>query len=219
MSTIIGRVAHERSREPTATRRRGAALEHAIHRAVLGELASVGYAELTMEGVARRAHTGKAALYRRWPSKKELVLEALLHVLPDPRDIAPSKSIRDNLIAALTIVADTLAGHAAYPRVEVMAELLRDPELRNAFGTMVIEPRLQLIQKLLLNSAQCGEIQPGQTTSLITQTGPALVLLAFLRSGKRPSAAELTQIVDTIVMPLLGGARRPKPTMPTKRAR
>jgi AcrR family transcriptional regulator len=54
-------------------RRRGQTLEHAIFDAVLDQLQTVGYVGLTMEGVAAAAHTGKAALYRRWPRKEDLV--------------------------------------------------------------------------------------------------------------------------------------------------
>ncbi|MEU4744544.1 helix-turn-helix domain-containing protein, partial [Actinosynnema sp. NPDC023658] len=53
-------------------RRRGEELNAAIYRATLEELAEVGYAKLTMERVAERARTGKAALYRRWSSRMEL---------------------------------------------------------------------------------------------------------------------------------------------------
>ena len=48
------------------TRRRGKELEDALYDATLAELAAVGYGGLTMEGIAARARTGKAALYRRW---------------------------------------------------------------------------------------------------------------------------------------------------------
>ncbi|TDD64977.1 TetR family transcriptional regulator, partial [Actinomadura rubrisoli] len=66
----------------TGTRRRGGDLEAAIYEAVFAQLEAVGYRRLTMEGVAAAARTGKAALYRRWPSKDELVTDALKHVLP-----------------------------------------------------------------------------------------------------------------------------------------
>ncbi|HEX9230648.1 MAG TPA: helix-turn-helix domain-containing protein, partial [Jatrophihabitantaceae bacterium] len=61
---------------PVRHRRRGEALERAIHAAVFTELAEVGYAAFTIESVASRAHTGKASIYRRWPTKQDLVLEA-----------------------------------------------------------------------------------------------------------------------------------------------
>ncbi len=187
----------------TRTRRRGAALERAIYQATLEELATSGYIGLTMDGVAKRAQTGKAALYRRWTSKKELVLDALLRVLPDPREIALSGSVRDNLLAALTIMADTLAGRAAYPSFDVIAEVLYEPELRNAFVASVVEPRLHRIQAILRQAAAHDGMPPASATPLIARTGPALVLQSFLLTGEAPSSTDLAQIVDTILMPLL----------------
>ena len=60
-------------------RRRGDALNAAIYQATLDELAEVGYAGLTMEGVAERAKASKASLYRRWPTRIELVMERVTH--------------------------------------------------------------------------------------------------------------------------------------------
>ena len=76
---------YRRMAEQTATvrtRRRGKQLEDALYDATLAELAAVGYGGLTMEGIAARARTGKAALYRRWSSKHDLVQAALLYALP-----------------------------------------------------------------------------------------------------------------------------------------
>ena len=57
-------------------RRRGAELEAAVLAAVRDEVARTGYTNLTYEGVAAAAETGKAVLYRRWPTKAEMVLAA-----------------------------------------------------------------------------------------------------------------------------------------------
>jgi AcrR family transcriptional regulator len=193
------------TREQTAaqSRRRGAVLEQAIYQATLRELAAVGYNGLTMEGVARHAQTGKAALYRRWPSKKDLVLDALLHALPEARETAASDSARDNLIAALTIMSDALAGEAAHPGLGVMLEVLREPELRQAFGTRVVEPRLRLVEAILHRAAARGELRADAELPLIARTGPALVIQTFLLTGAPPAAAELSRIVDAVLMPLL----------------
>src|SRR6266496_1702615 len=66
----------EETSPPKRHRRRGATLEQAIHAAVFNELAEVGYAAFTIESVANRARTGKGSIYRRWPTKQELVLDA-----------------------------------------------------------------------------------------------------------------------------------------------
>jgi AcrR family transcriptional regulator len=185
------------------TRRRGEALEHAIHQATLDELASTGFAALTMDGIARRARTGKAALYRRWPGKRELVLDALLGVLPDPREVAVAASARDELLAALTIMADAVAGRSSFPSLDVLFEVLRVPELRDAFARRVIEPRLRMVHEILRRGAERGDVNPARISTLVARTGPALVVETFLLTGAPPPADELARIVDTVVMPLV----------------
>ncbi len=74
------------------TRRRGKELEDALYDATLAEFAAVGYGGLTMEGIAARARTGKAALYRRWTCKHDLVHSTLHYALP-PAARAPRRPI------------------------------------------------------------------------------------------------------------------------------
>src|ERR687892_2888452 len=87
------------------SRRRGETLERAIFDAVLDQLQAVGYVGLTMEGVATCAHTGKAALYRRWPRKEDLVVDALDHALPSIADLPDHGSVRDDLLDLLRQLA------------------------------------------------------------------------------------------------------------------
>jgi AcrR family transcriptional regulator len=188
---------------PTRTRRRGDVLAHAIHEATLDELAATGYAGLTMDGIARRARTGKATLYRRWPGKRELVLDALLRVLPEPREVAAAASVRDELLAALTIMADTLAGRSRFPSLGVLVEVLRVPELRDAFAGRVIEPRLRMVHDILRHGAEQGDVDPSRASALVARVGPALVIETFLLTGAPPPADELARIVDTVVLPLV----------------
>jgi AcrR family transcriptional regulator len=186
------------------TRRRGTALEDAIRLAVLDELAVAGYAGLTMEGVARRACTGKAALYRRWRTKQDLVLDALRTALPpeaDPPDA--DRPVREELLATLTRVADVLAGRSGFPGIDVLAEVLRVPELREAFGQRLIEPRLRGIEAVLRRAAERGEVTAAAVTPLLARIGPALVVESFLLRGTPPDPAELAEIVDSILLPLL----------------
>lgn len=185
-------------------RRRGAVLEQAIYDATLAELAITGYVGLTMDGVAERARTGKAALYRRWASKRDLVLDALLRVLPDPQDHSPRGSVRDDLLATLMSITDILAGRTAFPGLTALTEMLGDPEFRTAFRARVVEPRLSLIQQILREGNARGEIRLPSDTALVTRVGPALVIQGVLLTGEAPPPSEIVRIVDTILMPLLG---------------
>ena len=68
-------LATQEARPPT--RRRGSKLEAALLQAAWDELTEAGYTAFTMEGVAARAKTSRAVLYRRWPNRPELVVAAL----------------------------------------------------------------------------------------------------------------------------------------------
>lgn len=90
--------------EPSPThRRRGAVLEDAIVEAVFAELSEVGYAAFTIESVAARAQTGKASIYRRWPTKQDLVLTAFCHRFGSPEsfidDTMADATTRDIFVA------------------------------------------------------------------------------------------------------------------------
>lgn len=187
----------------STTRRRGEALERAIYEAALDELAATGFDNLTMEGVALRAQTGKAALYRRWAGKRELVVEALRTTLPDVPELRLYPTLRGGLFAALTVMTDALSGRTHWPGVPVLLSLFKVPELREAFRDQVVVPRQELIQRLFAAAAERGEIDGTRATPELVMTGPALVLASFLLEGRPPSKRELGRIADHIVAPLL----------------
>lgn len=183
------------------TRRRGETLEHAIYAATLAELTESGYGNLTMERIAARARTGKAALYRRWPAKRELVLDALAHAIPAPHQPDPDRSTRDNLLAALTVMNDFFGGRTGFPSITVVLEVLHDAGLRLAFTDAVIKPRLRALESILRDGCARGEVRPEAAADpLVVRTAPALILQSFLLTGRAPTPAQLTHIVDEIVM-------------------
>jgi AcrR family transcriptional regulator len=186
---------------PVRTRRRGAELEYALYSATLAELTEVGYGRLTMEGVAARAHTGKAAVYRRWPTKHALVLAALQHAMPPLPDIDRHRPARDNLLAVFTTLRDVLAGRTAFPNITIVGELLREPVLRAMFADAIVTPRLRVIESILRHAEHTGEIAPGTLAPLAANVGPALIMQIVLLTGKPPTRRELTRIIDTVLPP------------------
>jgi AcrR family transcriptional regulator len=145
------------------TRRRGKQLEDALYDAALAELAAVGYGGLTMEGIAARARTGKAALYRRWSSKHDLVQAALLYALPPLPEPRSDRSARENLLAIFTAHCDVVAGKTAFPGLGIMNQLLHEPELRAIFADAVVGPRLRIIESIL--QARCCSPAPRRTSA------------------------------------------------------
>jgi AcrR family transcriptional regulator len=183
------------------SRRRGEVLERALYEATLAELAAVGYGGLTMEGIAARAQTGKAALYRRWASKHDLVHAALNHAVPPLPDPRPGRSPRDNLLAVFTTHRDILAGKTAFPSLDIMSQLIHEPELRAIFAEAVVAPRLSIVESILLTAVGNGDIDPAAITPLTARIGPALINQHFLLTGEPPNRRELALIVDTVIPP------------------
>jgi AcrR family transcriptional regulator len=170
------------------TRRRGETLERAIFDAVLDQLQRVGYVGLTMEGVATRAHTGKAALYRRWPRKEDL---------PD------HGNVRDDLLDLLCRMTAMLNSPAGCALQCLMSETERDESFARLLHERVKEPRKRMFLDLLARGAARGQVRPAAATQLVAEVGPALVMQRFLADGAPVPDDYVVSVVDDVVMPLL----------------
>jgi AcrR family transcriptional regulator len=198
----------ERTAVPSAypcppTRRRGETLERAIFDAVLDQLQMVGYVGLTMEGVAAGAHTGKAALYRRWPCKEDLVVDALNHALPSPTDLPDHGDVRDDLLDLLRRMTAMLNSPTGCALQCLMAEIDRDHPFARLLHQRVKEPRKQMFLALLRRGADRGQVRPEAASPLVAEVGPALVMQRFLAEGPPVPDAYVVSVVDDVVVPLL----------------
>ena len=180
------------------TRRRGKELENALFDATLAELAAVGYGGLTMEGIAARAKTGKAALYRRWTCKHDLVQAALLYALPPVPEPRSDRTARENLLAVFAAHCDVLSGKTAFPGLAIMTQLLHEPELRAIFADAVVAPRLRITESILAAGVATGELHAA-LTPYTARVGPALINQQMMLTGAPPNKRQLSHIVDTVL--------------------
>jgi AcrR family transcriptional regulator len=185
------------------TRRRGDALHAAIYQAALDELAEVGYARLTMERVAERAGTGKAALYRRWPSKVELVMDAVSQMYPDPAVLPETGTLRGDLLAALRLHAGLLAGPAGEALRGLLSDVLRDPE--RTFDLRARSKRRggKVIAEAARRAVERGEIDAASVTPVRLEAGGAMLRQHFLFHGGPIPDEAIVEIVDELMVPLL----------------
>lgn len=186
-----------------ATRRRGETLERAIYATVIDQLQAAGYAALTMEGVATQARTGKAALYRRWPGKAELVADALDHALPAPQDAPDTGSVRDDLVEHLRQKAAVLSSRVGRAVQSLLAEVDRDRPLIRLVQERVFEPRQNVFGLILRRAAERGEIPPGSVSPLVADLGQAMLTQRFLGDPAPVPDEYLVAIVDELIMPLI----------------
>lgn len=188
-----------------ARRRRGDDLENALLDAAWHELAKVGFDDLTFEAVARRASTSRAVLYRRWPSKAELVAAAARRAVATERGPVPEPTgtLRGDLLAWLRWAnrADvrTLMTASLHIGAEVGAGPLAFADVRER----LLPPRPATVMSPIEAAVARGEIDPARLTPRLATLHFALFRHEVLFTGRALTDEAIVEIVDDIVVPLL----------------
>ncbi len=197
-----------------APRRRGETLQRAIYDATLAELREAGYLNLSMERVAQRARTGNASLYRRWPSRAELVIDAVSSIIPERDEVPDTGSVRGDLLALLRQACARQAGPAGEVMRGVIAESLGNDRV-HAARSRLADQRTGQVLTILRRAADRGEVRPGAVVPVVAAVAPMLVMGLFLLHGEPVTDQTLTEIVDQVMLPLVQAppeAGRAEPT-------
>jgi AcrR family transcriptional regulator len=198
------------SDDPGRQRKRGAELERAIKDATIAELACGGYGGVTIESVAARAQTGKSSIYRRWPTKQDLVLDALDALLSGPllsaQEIQLDDTIttRDALLTLVRRVAALMSGPGGEAMRSIMGESLRDEGFCGVFECDFFDPRKRALLNLLERGVRRGEVRPDAVTVLVPELLAGMLIHRIVVRRRSISEAELTQLVDGLLMPAIG---------------
>ncbi|KOU67408.1 TetR family transcriptional regulator [Streptomyces sp. WM4235] len=172
----------------------------AISAAFFEELASVGYARLSLEAVAKRAGAGKAAIYRRWPSKLEMTVALISEVAVDAPEVADTGTLRGDVRAFLVDLADGLS-HRLPSKIipDLLAESTRNPELAQALLAAVRDPRRAKATGLLERAVERGELPTDVDRELALDflAGPLYWRLAVLHAPTGPDY--LDRLTDKLV--------------------
>lgn len=184
-------------------RRRGEELVEAIYDAALAELVENGYASVTMDNVAQRARTGKASLYRRWPTRVELIMDTIYSRIPAEDSMIDTGSLRTDLITVFDRFATELAGPVGLALRGVWAESLGDEEQHRRVRSHSRRGGLALMRTILDRAVERGEVDPAAITLQRLEAGPAILRYRLLLEG-RP--LDVTELVDEVVLPLFTAA-------------
>jgi AcrR family transcriptional regulator len=172
-----------------------------LREAALVLLAEVGYDRLTMDAVAARARAGKTTIYRRWPGKAELVVDALNSLKGIP-DIPDTGSLRQDLRALAGSITSAESRFGAQVTIGMVNALARDAELRRVFREKFIAPRMAAFRTVFERAVARGEMPGGHDLDLLARLFPALALHQLAMSGELPDTRFAGQIMDEVVYPL-----------------
>lgn len=182
------------------TRRRGAALENAILDAAWEEVRDYGWDGFAIDGVAVRAGTAKAVIYRRWANRVALAEEMLRRTTGATRDtFAPAGDLRTDLLHFLSAMSAFLRS----PFGQVVRGVLCEgevPALMSVFGDHAIVEDVRIIVE---HACATGQL-PRPPSNLAVNLGHAVMMSEFLHTGTTPEPDSLIELVDTVWLPALG---------------
>lgn len=181
--------------------------DRAIINAVLDLLAEEGVSSMTIEGIAARAGVGKTTVYRRWPNKEALIVDAMAE-LKGPVPELPGRSLREDLMImfeAQVRSAEASRRHRIYACFA--AERSRNSELSRRYAETVLEPRHEAMREAIRAAIRRGEVREDVDVEAVRQllTAPMLVLFTW-RPDETPDADLVTTFFD---MTMEGIAAKP----------
>jgi len=186
-------------------RPRSTRADEAIIDAVLDLLAEGTTAEsISIEAVAARAGVGKATIYRRWPNRDALLVDAVITLKGPPPQLA-GESVRDDLVTLLRPIGHQSPHPAAKVLPCLISELHRNEAMWHGYQ-QVIEPRRQLMRDVLARGVETGELRADLDIelSLALLSGPVLVQ-HLLRWNPRLDRETLPERVVDAVLAGIGG--------------
>jgi AcrR family transcriptional regulator len=161
----------------------------AIREAVFAELAAVGYGRLSIEAVARRAGVGKTAVYRRWKSKLDMVIEIVSPLAAAVTALPDTGTLRGDLEALLTVAARALRHPLAAQIVpDLLAEAARNPAIAETLEAALRDNRHGIGALLVGRARDRGELPAGTDPDTVVDlvVGPLYWRLAVARTPMPP---------------------------------
>ncbi|MEW1834182.1 TetR/AcrR family transcriptional regulator [Microbacterium sp. NPDC079995] len=193
MPTPSAAVAAGRPRDPDVDR--------SILTATQDLLIEEGYAGTTIAAVAARAHCGKSAIYRRWATKAELVVAAVLATQVSP-SLPDTGDLREDLLASAMHYSDS-GDRAGSVLASVLSEMGRDRELYDAAYEKIGAPPTETLIAVVERWRDRGRVPRETKVRLIASVIPTAAFGSVVLRRRALTAAQITELVDDIILPAL----------------
>lgn len=191
--------------------RRSEKSQRAILKATLELVREVGYGDVSIEGIASRARVGKQTIYRWWPSKGAVLLEAFVtsggEGSAEPQPLPDTGDLEADLKQALRATAAEMKDpRYDEPMRALHVEMFQDPELSAIAAERWDEPRNELRKERLRKAQEMGDLPDDLDLDLFVEMLWAPLLNRWLQQRK-PVTVEYS---DRIVEVVLNGLQQPQ---------
>lgn len=161
-----------------------------------------GYERLTVDAVAAAAKASKATVYRRWPSKAELVLAAFTEGIRQSVVPPDTGSLRGDLLALGAVICEQSARHASTIGA-VLPEMARNAALSDAMQHEFVDQRRAVTNHVLRQAVARGEIDAVVLGDEVWDLLPGYLVFRNMIPGRPPTDATVTALVDEVILPSL----------------
>jgi AcrR family transcriptional regulator len=176
---------------------RGVSVVRAVLAAALDELARVGYGALNIEQVARRAGVNKTTVYRRWPTKAELVAAALDSGCAEV-PLVESGDVRADLLQLARRMSGTLSSPRGRGLLRTVVAGCAESDLfavASSIRRRNEAPAIQLVER----AVKRGELRGGLDAGMLLHALSGWLVHTILREGADPTDAELRALVELLL--------------------
>lgn len=161
-----------------------------------------GYDRLTLDGVAATARASKATLYRRWPTKAELVLAAFIEGTRAEAVDPDTGTLRGDLLTLGESICAHVSAHAGTIRA-VLVEVSRSEKLNAIMQEQFLDQRKALIAHILARAVDRGEIDAAAVTEDLWDLLPGYLIFRSVLAGREPCRRTVQDLVDNVMIPSL----------------
>jgi AcrR family transcriptional regulator len=161
-----------------------------------------GYDRLTVDAVAATARASKATVYRRWPSKAELVLAAFIDGIRQVAVPPETGTLRGDLMKVGELVCQQAQQHAGTIRA-VLVEVSRNPALNDVLQHQFLDQRKALIDHVLQQAVDRGEIEEATVNDELWDLLPDYLIFRSIIPSRPPTRHTVQALIDEVIIPSL----------------
>ncbi|MGI5490868.1 TetR/AcrR family transcriptional regulator [Microtetraspora malaysiensis] len=189
------------NKAPDPTKRSEAARQ-AVLEAALALCKEDGYPRLTIEGIAARSGVSKKTIYRWWPSKGAVLLEAVIEEAADTAGHPDTGNLVEDVIAQLKAVIALLTPHQTSALTGIIAEALRDDDLAANLREQLIMPNIGLFDERMRSAQRRGEIPEGADLKLLNDLLHGTLYHRLVFHLGMPDDDELRERIEVVLVGL-----------------
>ncbi len=162
-------------------------------------LEEIGFANMSIEGIAARAGVGKATIYRRWPNKASVVMDAFLAATAKEIAFPDTGSAREDIRRQMRAVVRVLNGSRGRTIATLIGVVQSDSELAEAFRTRFVAVRRGEGKAVLQRGIANGEFKPDMDLESVLDCLYGPLYFRLLIGHEKPSAKYSDQLVDLVL--------------------